>query len=294
MIKHITRALKSKQDLREQDRNMLVRVQDKLCEVPLGKSLVGTAKEKNVRFAYDESLSAGEATFKPCGVKVLLSPYSSFEQQVLSMSHELRHAWQDFSGLSSLKAQYLFDYIVNVRFSEADAFGVETQVAWEMDKKFPNQGYWKHHKRAYKTMCKAFEAVASDAPETLENGKALKAAFNGWFVDRIRPQYDQGAVTAVRNFWYRRNNNIRNALTLHRKRDDLAPYMSEAFLREFGAMANGENYLEGVNLYSDYYLGKLSNVMERRIERTIRKYPESDDSEIYKHLVADNVPANDT
>lgn len=287
MIKRLLRKFQDPEERRAEEKARTKRLLESLSKIEAGQGLFSTIDIKKLYVRYDEAIPVGEARFR-APYRVKLSPLGTEIEQALSTAHELRHYWQEKQGLTLTKASALYDNLIMMRFAEADAFSFETQVAWELDKLEPEKGYWRKFKRNYKDLCRAFEKSVEQSAQNADNGKAQKAAFNAWFAMPLRKQYDYNALKQVRDYWYRKSQGIRNGLVFHKKRgDDEAPLMSEEFLREFGQRADGSNYLAGVNLYSDYYIGNTTNAMERSMERTIRKYPDSDNSLIYDQLVPD-------
>lgn len=269
----------------EQDRARIEKLLEWIAVTPSGKDLVEFVRNTKLRIAFDESLYNGAAAFSPAPRCIRLSPYASEEHLAISLCHELRHAWQEREGLVLKSAKHVFDYLVNTRFAEADAFSFASQMAYELERAHPrlafNKAAMKICKPVHLAFTKAVNGKNSDAAVTIARSKA----FDAWFTAPIRSQYDHDALKAVRSFWYRRSQGIRNALSFNKKRTDgQAPYMSEEFLREFGAQTKGENYLEGKYLFDDLYIGNLSLWAERYIERTVTKYDQSDQSMIYDFL----------
>lgn len=89
----------------------------------------------------------------------------------------------------------------------------------------------------------------------------------------------------MRGYWQDKAQGQRRGFMFNKRRnDDQTPYMSEAFLQEFGQMANGQNYLQNSRLFKATHLIHTTAAQDRYIARTSEKYPGSDDSMIYDHL----------
>jgi hypothetical protein len=285
MIKNILRKLQDKDTQRADDKARIERLLMAFAKTESGAPLFDFVSDTKLRIAYDDKMAACEASFKPSPRKIVLSPYSTEEFQALSLAHELCHAVQEHKGLLLRKTDHLYDHLINVRFSEAAAFSFEAQMAWELQQAHPQSSYLKTALKGCRSVNKAFQHAATMSPQSVENGCARRIAFDAWFNDGLRKQYDYNALMAVRAHWQRRENGQRNALSFNKKRTpEQAPYMSEEFLREFGAMAADKNFLEKRNLMTDFYIGHLTNGAERLINRTTMKYAGSDESMIYDFL----------
>jgi len=285
MIKNILRKLQNTDTQRVDDKARIERLLAALAKTESGAPLFDFVNNTKLRITYDDKMAACEASFQPSPRKIVLSPYSTEEFQALSLAHELCHAVQEHKGLLLRKTDHLYDHLINVRFSEAAAFSFEAQMAWELQQAHPQSSYLKTALKGCRSVNKAFQHAATMSPQSVENGNARRIAFDAWFEDSLRKQYDYNALMAVRRHWQRCASGERNALSFNKKRTPAqAPYMSEGFLREFGEMAQGKNFLEKRELMSDFYIANLTSGAEKFINRTTLKYAHSDDSMIYDFL----------
>ncbi|MAH05327.1 MAG: hypothetical protein CL561_07195 [Alphaproteobacteria bacterium] len=285
MLKKLIRKLKDPEKVRAEDRARISLLLATLAETKTGAQLAAQMKSHKTRILYDERLPAGEAAYRAIGNSVALSPYGSEQAQLLSLGHELRHVWQEKQGLLLRRHIHIFDHVVNVRASEADAYATQVQIAWEQHKKDPRAGYWAAAKKDEGALCRVFEKVAQRSEKYVENGAARRAVFKAWLETAHCRQYDYKAMRAVRGYWKGKAQGQRQGFMFNMQRNDgQTPYMSEAFLKEFGQMANGQNYLQNMSLFKATRLMHTSAAQDRYIARTSEKYPGSDDSMIYDHL----------
>jgi hypothetical protein len=285
MIKRILRKLQNKDKQRAEDQARIERLLLAIGKTNSGAPLIDFVKDTKLRIVFDDTIGGREAIFKPSPRQVCLSPFSSEEYQALSLSHELCHAVQEHKGLILRRAHKLYDHLINVRFSEAAAYSFEAQMAWELQHAHPNAFYLKESLKGCKSVNKEFQRAAALSPTSVENGTVRRLAFDAWFKDGLRKQYDYEALRAVHGYWQRRANGQRNALSFDKKRtEDQPPYMSEGFLREFGEMTCGKNFLANRKLMTDFYIGNLSTGAEKLLYRTTKKFDESDHSLIYDFL----------
>jgi hypothetical protein len=285
MIKNILRKLQDKDTQRADDKARIARILAAIGKTHSGASLFDFVKDTKLYITYDDKMAACEARFEPFPRKVVLSPYSTEEFQALSLAHELCHAVQEHKGLLLRKTHHLYDHLINVRFSEAAAFSFEAQMAWELQDAHGGSTYLKAALKGCTSVNKAFQRAAAVSPQSAENGSARLSAFDAWFNAGLRKQYDYNALMAVRRHWQRRENGQRNALSFNKIRTpEQAPYMSAEFLREFGEMAQGKNFLEKRDVMADFYIGNLTRGAENLMSRTTMKYALSDDSMIYDFL----------
>ena len=285
MLKRLIRKFTDLEQRLEEDKTHIAALKAALAQSASGAALLDCAAAYKTRIIFDDDIASGDAAFRPDRNVVALSPFGRERALVLSLGHELRHAWQEKQGLLLRRHIHLFDHIVNVRISEADAYATEVQIAWELNQAAPKAGYWTQMKKTQGNLCRAFTLVAEQGEVGIEAGTARRAAFDTWLKSSHCRQYDYNAIAAIKGYWYRKAHGIRNAMVFNKTRsEDQPPYMSAGFLNEFGEMANGRNYLEGRNLLAQDFVIQTTAAQDRKIARIVEKYPGSDDSLIYNHL----------
>lgn len=164
------------------------------------------------------------------------------------------------------------DTLINNRFLEADAFAIEAQIAWELTSHGVDRNAWFAYKKRNKEIATAYEKSARSEKGAF-NGKALKAAFDAWFGTYHRASYDFESVRETRFQLDRAKEGRRATVETDKKRGpDQSERMSADYLREFGRVANGVNYLEDVDTLSLKYT-TIKGGLLRRVERMERNYP---------------------
>jgi hypothetical protein len=266
--------LENKREMVEaQRKEKLAEVKECLRSIPTGKMLMDFADE-NIHLIYFKEDIDGHAIYKDTR-SIVLNPKSSKELLCAFLAHELRHGWQDKQGLSMKRVTKVMDGLVNKRFCEADAFAVEAQVAWELTQHKILPDAWNVYRKENKKLALAYEQAVSKNRNAAENGKAMKAVFNAWFKTSFKNTYDKSSLEDSQ----RQLQNVFNGkraypLSDEKRKEGQSPRMSIDFLREFGQVSDGVNYLEGVNTHSSYYIGKVSQPNLKRIDNLNRKYPE--------------------
>ena len=263
---------KRAQEMRAAQKRRIAKLLDILRQVPAGRALMDFSDERGLRISFSDRLEGRNAAYRR-GRSVLLSTRSKQTLQPLFLAHEIRHAWQDHNGLLLQRMINIDDAIVNQRFTEADCFSLEPQLAWELEQADIVKGIWKAYKKDQRTLAQAFENAAKAGPRAIKNGTARRAVFNEWFRTAYKNDYDTDTINNCR----RQCENVaqgRRAYVASEKRRaaDAPPRMSVGYLREFGMASGSKNYLENANTHCDFYTGRLSSANRRRLEKLCAQY----------------------
>ena len=254
----------------EEKRARITELTDQLRQIPTGRMLMQTFDEKDIWVFFRSDLDC-LGKYKPSKF-VHLSTRCPEEIQVLVLAHEIRHAWQDHEGIALLRRTNVRDTLIKNRFLEADAFAIEAQIAWELTSNGVDRKAWFVYKKRNKEIAEAFETSARTEKGAF-NGKALKAAFDAWFSTYHRASYDSESIRETRFQLDRVQEGRRATVETDKKREAGEPErMSADYLREFGRVANGVNYLEEADTLGEEYT-KIKGGLLRRVERMERNYP---------------------
>lgn len=256
-------------DTREKKSARIQELTDQLRQIPTGKMLMDFADHKQMFIRFSDRIDS--LALYSSSRFVYISTKCPKRLQVMALAHELRHAWQDHHGLILKRVTNVRDGIVNGRFEEADAFAIEAQICWELSAHGVNREAWPAYKRENKAIAKAFEAEARRSKGAM-NGKSLKAAFDAWFKTFHRASYDFDHIKDSE----RQLDNVARGKRAYvetdkRRTEEQPERMSRGYLREFGAVANGINYLENANTVSSHYT-EIKGSALKRTERLESKH----------------------
>lgn len=165
-----------------------------------GKELIADAKEFGVKIMTDNIRAHGSFDDETNVVK--LNCGGTFDRQLATLAHELRHAQQFKNGvqMNALKDRPE-DYLHSQWLIEADANVSACVATWEL-KQMGIEGPYNALMKDDKHILEPFTKSAEQGG--LETGDAQRAAFEGWFTDTgIRGCYD---ANYIRNFEYRKRN----------------------------------------------------------------------------------------
>ncbi len=232
----------------------------KLSLIPAGEPLVKMAREKSlyIRITPDVPPDA-IAVYRPSRF-IDISPACPERQLPAALAHELRHVDQGNRGLSMHRKMNIHDNLIITRFSEADAYAYEAQVAWELARHAVDPAAWKNYQSREPRLAKAYLVALETDPAADESGKALHAVFHAWFGDDgLKNSYDADALRESREQIERVRQGLRaNTLQDRKRAENAPPLMSVGHLREFGAIAGGRNYLESVDTRRPVFISMLS------------------------------------
>lgn len=194
------------------------------------------------------------------------------------LAHELRHAWQDASGLipHDMRGATYKDLTVLQRFMEADAFSTEVKVCRDLDddngyEMGISYGLWTDVcLDVTRSIAKAFEDGEDNNTSANDNNEAQQAGFRSFFNDRSR-------VKLKKTYDY----NVLKGAVFLKTRSSLLPFENTSGeplfvsqfplrdikkienLQKFGVLASlTGNYLDdierGLPLNDDYFVGNFS------------------------------------
>lgn len=177
----------------------MTEVINEMCKSDAGRAILETAAENGYELRFDKN-AVNEGIFgyaDPCEECCALNPENSLAENIATLAHELRHAYQfTYEKLTDLEG-YEYDtktLMHRDRIMEADAESYGCLVAWEL-KEQGNDACWKDFKAEFPEITDSFEAAYK---ETGDINQARTAAFKGWYdnADR-RDSYDEGMVQEI-------------------------------------------------------------------------------------------------
>jgi hypothetical protein len=160
--------------------------------------LLAEARRSGIRVTLDSGLDSW-GSYEHARQRILLAaPVSADgslrgmvdeDHLILTLAHELRHAWQAQRGRFMEELELTpHDAAVANRLAEADAEAITVQIAWEL-RQSGDFGPWEADHAWFKDMYRAYERVAKDDPGAVRSGRAARAAFKQWFRLRRRVSF---------------------------------------------------------------------------------------------------------
>lgn len=161
----------------------------------LGKELLDDAEKYGTKIT-TAALSSAHGAYDDESNVVMLGSGGSFDRQITTLAHELRHAQQFKNGVQlNALTDVPKDYLHSQWTIEADANVASCLVAWDL-KQQGNPGPMQAFAQENGHITKPFEAAAEKGG--IENNLAQKEAFRAWFTDMgIRDAYESNYL---RNF----------------------------------------------------------------------------------------------
>lgn len=174
-------------------------VVNEMCKSDAGRAILEFAADYGYELKFDRK-TAKEGLFgyaDPCEEVCVLNPKATMAQNIVTLAHELRHAYQytmdevdepDHSGYTAKTMMH------RSRVMEADAESYGCLVAWELKQK-GMKACWNDFSASYPEIAAPFETALN---ETGDVNQARTAAFKGWYdnADR-RDYYDQSMASCV-------------------------------------------------------------------------------------------------
>lgn len=174
-------------------------VVDEMCKSDAGRAVLEFAADYGYELKFDRQTTK-QGIFgyaDPCEEVCALNPKNTLAQNIVTLAHELRHAYQytmdevdepDYAGYSAKTMMH------RSRIMEADAESFGCLVAWEL-KERGNDLCWRDFSESYPEIAKPFEQTLT---ETNDKKQARTAAFKGWYDNaERRDYYDQTLASCV-------------------------------------------------------------------------------------------------
>ena len=174
-------------------------VVDEMCKSDAGRAVLEFAADYGYELKFDRQTTK-QGVFgyaDPCEEVCALNPKNTLAQNIVTLAHELRHAYQytmdeidepDHAGYSTKTMMH------RSRVMEADAESFGCLVAWEL-KERGNDLCWRDFSESYPEIAKPFEKTLT---ETGDKNQARTAAFAGWYDNaERRDYYDQTLASCV-------------------------------------------------------------------------------------------------
>ncbi len=162
----------------------------------MAKHLLEFAENNNVEILWSQQID--HALYDKKANKIFIRPDLTLEDQVLLLVQELRRHWQDKNGAMKDPLSLHPDYAILVhRAQRADLACHVIRCAWEM-KLQGNQKIWARiEQSSLSDLGKALARESLNDFRTLNNGKALSAVFETWFLSERCRQEDQDLIQAM-------------------------------------------------------------------------------------------------
>ena len=184
----------------------LTRLVNELRRSPTGAWLLDEAQKAGIRIVYDNKTDyAGyyDRDLKLVAVEAPLTTRGNLRRGIdrgyllLTLAHELRHAWQDQQGAFLQETHWRpRDAILLNRLIEADAEAISAQVAHELNLTGDPRA-WNSSKGDYEDMHRVYRKALKADPAAANDGRAMRAAFDQWFLQRPRVEfYDMSILDA--------------------------------------------------------------------------------------------------
>lgn len=177
----------------------MINVINEMCKSEAGRVILEMAAENNYELRFDRQ-AAKEDIFgyaDPCDECCALNPKNNLAQNIVTLAHELRHAYQyTFENIDELSfSEYDTKTMIHKsRIMEADAESYGCLVAWEL-KEQGNDLCWKDFSKDYPEIAGPFEKTLK---QTGDINQARTAAFKGWYDNaERRDYYDEIMVSGI-------------------------------------------------------------------------------------------------
>ncbi|MBI1214250.1 MAG: hypothetical protein GC185_00360 [Alphaproteobacteria bacterium] len=173
---------------------------DELCTIPEGRALVeqsvaaGMTLDKfnggNGAYGRMQGWYEGDEEGNPkLRTNMVLDVSQSHGGLINAMSHELRHFQQAKEKLTGHPFGEVISPLDNVwrnRMSEADAEATAVDIAYKLMQAGKPAAWWSatNENLEYRDMALAYEKAAKKDPSSVKDGRAKRAAFDGWFTGR--------------------------------------------------------------------------------------------------------------
>lgn len=176
----------------QKQQEKLVAVVNEMCKSPAGKMILEQAVEAGYSLKFDPE-AAKEGIYgyaDPCDCVCALSSRNTLEENIVTMAHELRHAYQFGFEITEKVTCTTHDTKTKLHLDktmEADAESFGCLVAWEL-KEVGRHKCWDAFAADFPEVSEPFEKKMA---ETKDVNQARTAAFLGWYdnADR-RDSYD--------------------------------------------------------------------------------------------------------
>lgn len=216
---------------------------DRLSKVPEGREVVDFLKNHAVKIdLQDDPVNWAASTLTITDVVggvysykdpvIILKESLSDDNLLQAIVHESQHLRQHLSGAGNPdRVLSREEYILFYRASEADAQAACTFVTWKL-KEAGDAGPWKMAGEVgYSDICNAFEKLAANDPQSLDDGRAQRAAFDAWFDNTGRlADYNKATVDAMIPF-------LEKGREIFKKHGMPEGKLDESWLKKLGAVS---------------------------------------------------------
>lgn len=186
----------------KKERQKLTHIVNEMCKSAAGCSILIAASQAGYSLSFDEDLvEEGQYGYADPGELICaLNPQNTVEESIVTMAHELRHAFQfehEITDRISVQSHETKTVMHLDRIMEADAEGYGCLVAWELKEAgLPD---------TWNDFSGEFPEVASPFEKALQEDKGMKmartAAFLGWYDnDERRDSYDRTHLATLKSF----------------------------------------------------------------------------------------------
>lgn len=177
----------------------MINVINEMCKSNAGFAILENAADMGYELKFDKQ-AAKEGLYgyaDSCEECCVLNPNNTLAQNIVTLAHELRHAYQfTYEKLDELEYSEsdTRTMLLKNRTMEADAESYGCLVAWEL-KEQGNDLCWQDFSKEFPEIAQPFEKMLA---ETGDVNQARTAAFKGWYNNaERRDSYDQSVVASI-------------------------------------------------------------------------------------------------
>lgn len=179
---------------------------DRLSQIPEGREIVALLKTHNIELSIDNNYARSATTSVNMSIKDARYRYGKMSivfgnlpdgNLIQALVHEAQHLRQHLCGLVNPTAIVDEEQIKLLhRFLEADAQTIATDIAFKLKQLGDETPWIAAQQVGYSDMCNAYEHAYRQDNSSINNGRAMAAAFNAWFgSDERLKHYDSDTET---------------------------------------------------------------------------------------------------
>ncbi len=216
-----------------------------LAKTEEGRYILKFAKENNIKIAVDQKTKL-YGYYSPGKNLTVINGKSAEGEAVGTLLHEMRHAVQHKNGFWCSGELSPRDNILMSCGQEADAESFCVMASWKLKMAGYPQAFEEHKKSGYGDISRRFEKMVTENPGALEDGSAMRAAYDQWFKKPGRViTYAAGTLEMVTGC----------LLGFKRARQKGFIPLTHDKMKDIGVLPNGSNYqaADNRNLVADEY-----------------------------------------
>ena len=208
--------------------------QDLLRVSRMGAALLDFAAEQNITLKI--SRQSEPAFYDRTSATITLRPYLSAADQALLMVRELRRAWQHRQGALLHPLMFHPDQAIVVnRIQAADMMTMMVRTAWELHLAHENDVWNMLESGDHHDLTRAIAREARADFRALNNGRAMAAVFEAWFMSERCRSYDRKLIQEMLADY--------QGYVFKAGHEDSSKVLTQQLLSALGSLPYGKNYL---------------------------------------------------